>query len=138
MDLILKQKLNQIDIQIEELAKVENDFLTLEAHKDVLFSEMYRKTTSVHAELDHKISKRTQADREAEVYDSPPWTQFSKCLAEQHALFNKERRKYELALKEFDAEYLSYKLNHQAIQRGVGGDVSEEQISSDSDGEFRL
>lgn len=109
MDSILEKRLSSIAKQIEILEKVEKDFLTLDAHKDVLYSEMFRKSMG-----------KTQADKESAVYDSEVWITFSKCLAEQHASFNKERRNYELKLKAFDAEYLTYKVNNQAIVRGVG------------------
>lgn len=108
MDNHLKDRLASIAKQIEVLAKVENDYLVLEAHSDVLYAEMFRKS-----------SKSSVADREAEVYDSPTWINFSRGLAEAHARFNKERRNYELKMKAYDAEHLTYKVENQAIKRGV-------------------
>lgn len=131
MDNALKEQLENIENQIKSLNRSEQNFLIADAHKDVLFAEMYRKTER----MDLGSSKRTQADRESEVYSSKDWIDFSNGLATAHASFNNERRMYELSLKSFDAEYLSYKINNQAIIRGVG--ESNEQISSGENGEFR-
>lgn len=106
MDKRLGARLKKIEEQIETLSAVEKDFLNLDAHKDVLFAELFRKSAG-----------KSVADREADVYASQEWRDFSKGLAETQAEFHRQRRWYELRLKAYDGEHITYKVENAAILR---------------------
>jgi len=52
---------------------------------------------------------------------------FSQSLAKAHAAYNEMRRKYELRMKAFDAEYLSVKIDGQIIPRGLSDDRGDRE-----------
>lgn len=106
MDSRLGQRLLKIEEQIDLLSKAESLFLDLDAHKDVLYSELFRKSQG-----------KSIADREAFVYSTDDWKSFAKGLSQAHAEYNKQKRWYELRLKAYDAEHLSYKIEGSVIPR---------------------
>lgn len=107
IDQLLRDSLVRIYNQIEQLSKTENTHANLSATEKVLFAELFLKT-------EHTKNLET---RKNEVYASKDWRDFAKGLAVAESDRNKERRKYELLLKVFDAEYLSFKIDHSAINR---------------------
>ncbi len=108
MDDSLRDRLIKIDEQTKKLYEVERMFLLLDAHKRVLAAELFIKAEG-----------KNVAEKEALVYSSQDWINFSKGLAEAESSFNYEKRQYELKLKAFDACYLSYKQEGAAIRRSI-------------------
>ena len=116
MNIDLQKRLEAIYAIISDLKKSEEEYFLLEAHKDVLFSGLFKKSAS-----------GSVADKEAQVYDSEDWHVFSQSLAKAHAAYNEMRRKYELRMKAFDAEYLSVKIDGQIIPRGLSDDRGDRE-----------
>lgn len=108
MDTRLKERLNALSDQIDKLRKAELEFLTLDAHKRVLAAQLFLQAEG-----------KNVAEKEANVYSSAQWKDFSSGLVESESKFNHERRRYELQLKAFDAEYITYKIDATAIRKGV-------------------
>ncbi len=106
MDQRLKERLIKIDKQIDVLQGVEEQYLYLKAHKDVLFAELYRATTESGVSA-----------KESQVHSSQEWKDFAYGLAKTEAEYNKQRRIYELKLKAYDAEHLTLKTEHPAVKR---------------------
>ena len=106
MDRLLQERLLKISEHIGVLKAAERTYLELDASK-----------RSMAAQLFLKAKGSSVAEREANAYSSDDWVNFSKGLAEAETVFNYERRNYELKLKAFDAEYLSYKIENSAIMR---------------------
>lgn len=105
MDDRLRQALSLIEKQIKALRHAEEKFLTLEVAKKAKYSIAYLSTSG------------TVAEREATVLSSADWGIFTKALIDAEVSFNFEKRKLEHHMKAFDAEYLTYKLEHGAINR---------------------
>lgn len=106
MDPRLHARLEKIETSIGALRIAEKEFLTLEAHKKVLFSRLF---------LDSQ--GKNVAEKEALAYVSNNWRDFTKGLVEAESNFNNERRMYELRLKAYDAEHLTLKTEVPAIKR---------------------
>lgn len=105
MDQRLRERLQRIDSHIETLKVLEELFLQLSAHEKVLYSSLY-------------LTKEGSVEqRKAEVYASEQWQEFSKGLVVAEASYLEGKRKYELKLKAFDAEYLTMKTEAPAIRR---------------------
>jgi hypothetical protein len=105
MDERLRDRLVKISHQIDRLKAVEEPWLNLKASKESEFGLLYLSTTG------------SVAEREAKVYTSSEWTDFSKALVQAEVQFNRERRMLDLQLKAYDAEHLSFKIDHSAIAR---------------------
>ena len=105
MDIRLESELRKLHEQSELFEKVERDHFKLEAHEDVIWSQLFIRTTG------------TVAEREASTYACQDWIRFSEGLAESKSRFNQQRRMWEVGLKRFDAEYLSFKIQNEAIKR---------------------
>jgi len=110
MDAILGERLNKIAKQIKALRDLEEGFFRLEAHEKVLFGSLFS-----------KVEGKSIEDRKAAVHSSKPWADFTLGLSIAHAEYLEAKRTYELKLKAFDAEYLTFKIEEQAIRRGVSG-----------------
>ena len=106
MDRRLADRLNEIDSQLEKLRQCEMHFLDLEAHRKVLAAQLFIKADG-----------RSVAEREAQVYSSQEWIDFSGGHAQAETEFNHERRRYELLLKAYDAEHLTLKTETPVIRR---------------------
>jgi len=107
VDARLSERLEKLADQIDKLKEVESAFLELDAHKKVLFAQLYLKTDS-----SGKV-----ADRESQVYASPDWINFVTGLVAAESDLNHERRMYELKLKAYDAEHLTFKNELPVIRR---------------------
>jgi hypothetical protein len=104
----LKKALSRIDKQIERLFLVEHQFLELDGNKKALL-----------AALTIKALGKSHAEREANALASEDWKAFLRGHTQKEAEYNQERRRYELLLKNFDAEYIEYKIESSAIKRQV-------------------
>lgn len=109
MDSRLKERLNKIGQRIDQLKKVEKEALFLEAHKKVLYSQLFLKAKG-----------KSIAEREANVYASQDWQEFISGLIEAQTNYNEAKRLYELNQNAYLAEHATYKIEASAIQKGVG------------------
>lgn len=101
----LRKRLGAIQKQIDLLKVAEEVFLNLDASKKSQYAVLYLQT------------KGTVAEREALVYRSDDWKEFSTGLVQAEVAYNSERRRLDLQMKAFDAEYLTYKIENGAINR---------------------
>lgn len=107
MDSKLSSRLTKLARQIRLLEKAEQEALTLDAGEKIVFSELFLKTAG------------TVADREARVYASKAWREYSAGHVTAKVAVNKARRLLDLLDKSYQSEYLTYKLESSAIRRGV-------------------
>lgn len=106
MDDRLYKRLEKIEESIESLRDVERRYLGLEAHRKVLYSQLFLKSQG-----------KNVAEKEATAYNSKDWRDFIAGLVEAETDFNLERRMYELRLKAYDAEHLTLKTEVPVIKR---------------------
>lgn len=106
MDQRLADKLNSISEQIDVLRPLESAYLELEAHRKVLFAQLFLKTDG-----------KNITERESQVYASADWMNFIAGLTQAETDLNHARRVYELTLKAYDAEHLTLKTEVPAIRR---------------------
>lgn len=106
MDDRLLDRLFKINEQIDRLKGLEKTFLTLAAHEKVLYSKLYLNTIGANVEI-----------RKALVYSTQDWINFSLGLADAETNYLESKRRYELSLKAYDAEHLSFKSEISAIKR---------------------
>lgn len=106
MDTRLREQLNKVDEHIKKLFDVELMFLQLDGSKKAL-----------QAQLTLKSLGKSHAERETKALASDDWENFCFELSNQEAQYNREKRRYELLLKAFDAEYLTMKVEAPAIKR---------------------
>lgn len=109
MDRRLFDRLKKIEEQIDVLRDVEYNYLTLEAHEKVLFAKIYS-----------NISRGSIEDRKQAVYSDQAWINFSRGLAASQSEYLEQKRRYELKIKAYDAEHLTYKNELPAIKRQNG------------------
>lgn len=110
MDDKLKERLIKINDQIEALYKAEEAYLTLDAAKDHTLAVSM---ASAPPECSSEASKASWA-KSLYIY-----LEFKQNLAHAEAEFHKQRHLLDLKTKAYDAEHLSYKIEHSAIKRGV-------------------
>jgi hypothetical protein len=98
MDTLLGSRLNALNEQNDKLQKAEAQYLELEAHRKVLFSQLYLAAEG-----------KNVAEKEANVYVSDDWKRFIGGLIAAETRFNFERRRFEILDKAFLAEYSTLK-----------------------------
>ncbi len=106
MDQRLRERLDQLEEHIRTLFKVEKEFLFLDGSKKSLLAEITRKSQG-----------KSHAEREGEAYASEDWKNFAAGLSAKEAEWNREKRRYELLMKAFDAEYTTLKIEGNVINR---------------------
>lgn len=106
MDSRLKEQLAKIDAHIKKLFYVEHEFLELDGNKKAML-----------ASLTMFANGKSFVEREALALASKDWADFIKAHSMKEAEYNRERRRYELLLKAFDAEYSTMKIESQVIRR---------------------
>lgn len=109
MDKKLLDRLNKIDTHIRDLKEIESRCLELEASEKTLYAQLFLKAEG-----------KSVAEREARVYASDEWVEFTRALVEAKTEYNYGRRLLDLKMKAYDGEHLTYKVETSAIQRGVG------------------
>lgn len=109
MDSRLRKRLEKVETQIDLLRDVERRFLEFSAHEKVLYSKLYLSMKGANVE-----------ERKAKVYSSDDWFNFVNAFSEMEAEYLEAKRRYELKLKAYDAEHLSFKNELPAIKRQVG------------------
>lgn len=106
MDDRLYKRLEKIEASIDSLRAVEKLYLMLEANRKPLYSQLFLRAEG-----------KNVAEKEAQAYDSKEWRDFATGLVQAESDFNHERRMYELRLKAYDAEHLTFKNETPAIRR---------------------
>lgn len=109
MDSKLKTRLIKINEQIDRLYKTEEVYLSLDSARDHVLARL---TANAPSTLSSEASRSSWAKATEE------WKKHRESLAYAEATFHKERHKLDLIMKAFDAEYLSFKIEAQAIPRG--------------------
>lgn len=106
MDVRLNKKLMDIEKHLTVLKAAEVNFLFLDAHKKVLFAQLFLKADG-----------KNITERESSVYASQDWIDFSRGLAESESQYNHERRTLELLIKKYDGAHLTLKTESPVIKR---------------------
>lgn len=109
MDSNLKERLRRIEAQIEVVYQAEEQYLTLDAAEDHQLAVLIAKADATSHAAKEMLAKST-----------PEWAEFKKSLAIAKAKFNREKHILELKNGAYQAEYLSAKMEAEAIKRGVG------------------
>jgi len=106
MDSRLRESLRRWQNHIDALKKIEEKFFILEASEKPTYSLLFLRSDG-----------KNISEREANVYVHEDWQTFSEGLKRAHADYLHHKRTLEIRAKEFDAEYLSVKLEGQNIER---------------------
>jgi hypothetical protein len=104
MDPRLQTRLDRWHEAIQELARIEREFLTLEANEDPIWSSLFLESSGANV-----------AEREARVFVNPIWREFSDGLVESKVQYNKAKRELDLKISAFQASYLQSKNESEAI-----------------------
>lgn len=102
----LRERLDDWEKHLRVLKEIEEQFLTLQASEKSYFGELFI-----------SVFGKSVAEREHQVYASTSWKQFSKGLSIAHSKYNHEKRLLELKIKAYEAEYLTMKLEAEAIRK---------------------
>ncbi len=105
MDSNLRERLNRLEEQHEKLAPIIVLLKQLEGEEKSLWGKLYLQVDG------------TVAEREAKVYSSVDWINFSKVLQAVKSDFINEMRFFEIRQKAYDAEHLSLKVETPVIKR---------------------
>ncbi len=105
MDSNLRKRLDRLEEQHEKLIPIIQRLKELEHAEKPLWAKLYLGT------------KGTVAEREAQVYASDDWINFSKALHDAKSDFINEMRFFEIRQKAYDAEHLSLKVEVPVIKR---------------------
>lgn len=108
MDSKLRDRLIRISKQIDSLTIAEEAFLNLKVSRDPSFALLYLKTEG------------SVRERECEVHRTTEWRAFLQALVTAEVGYQKEKRLLDLQFKALDCEYLSLKIDTQAIQKHKG------------------
>ncbi len=106
MDSRLEERLERIQSALERLRESEKIFLTLEANRKAMFSQLFLKAQG-----------KSVAEKEANAYASADWINFMTAHVDAESDFNSDRRLYELRLKAYDAEHLTLKTEAPVIRK---------------------
>lgn len=106
MDSRLEERLRLADEQSNRLFQAETEYNQLDASEKALL-----------AMLTLKQEGKSHAERETKALASQDWSDFNAGYALRKAEYNRERRRYELLIKAYDAEHLSFKIEEGAIRR---------------------
>lgn len=106
MDLQLQERLTRWHKHIDQLKKIEAEYFSLEASEKHLFSRLFLESEG-----------KNIAEREANAYGSSEWKQFKEGLAEAKSAYNTSRRELDLKIKAFEATYITYKLESEAVRK---------------------
>lgn len=110
MDQRLNERLQSWSNRIESLSKAEESFLQLEASEKTLEASLFLKATG-----------RTVEERKSRAYYTKSWDDFKKALATAKTEYNNQKRLLDLAIKAYEAEYLTFKIESEMIHKGKGG-----------------
>jgi len=103
----LREKLQNWHDHIDAIKSVDHDALELTASEKTMFGQIYL-----------GVEGKNREEREAKVHTHVDWINFQKGLVEAKVALNHSKRRLELLQKAFDAEYLTVKIEGDAIKRG--------------------
>lgn len=106
MDDRLREKLSEWHKQIDTISETEKEFLTLESAEKPMFASLFLKAEG-----------KTVVERECLAHSNPSWITLQDGLVDAKVRNNRAKRLLELAQASFNAEYLQYKMEGEAIQR---------------------
>lgn len=106
MDDLLRQARDEWSDQISRLKVAELNYRQLAASEKAFYAERYLKTEG-----------KTVAEKESLVFASQPMKDFLQGLAAAQTRYNFELRNLDLAQANFNAHYLSFKVDSAAISR---------------------
>ncbi len=106
MDQRLEARLKKWHQQIDKLAELELNYLNLDASEKAFFAALFLKQEG-----------KSIAEREYKVYALPEWAAFKDGLVIAKSGYNKERRVLELKMKAYEAEYITMKVEYDAIKK---------------------
>lgn len=106
MDSRLKAQLDKIDKQITKLFHVERSWFEWEKGEDPFLEGLAIKSPG-----------KSKAEKTMYATASDEYKHYLTVLVDRHAEWNREKRRYELLLKAFDAEYSTFKVESQVIRR---------------------
>lgn len=106
MDRVLADRLNSLNEQNEKLKRAEGNFRQLEAHKDVLWAQLYLRAEG-----------KNVAEREAVVAASDDWRNYVTGLSNAETEYNYERRRFEILSQAYIAELNTYKQEAGVIRK---------------------
>lgn len=105
-DSILEDRLAEWHRQIDVLSGVEKELFLLEAQEKSKEAELYLNAQGKNIE-----------EKKAVVYNSKIWREFAFELATAKAAYYRERRILEHKIKEYEAAYLTMKIEGDAIRK---------------------
>ena len=105
MDQRLEDRLDKWYKQVEKIKPVEEILFNLEANRDAIEGNAFRKAEG-----------KTVQDRLAEASCSESVQNIKLGIAESKSMYNHEKRILELKIKAYEAEYLTLKLEFDAIK----------------------
>ncbi len=98
-----------LNAQNEVLGRARNAYLTKEAERK-----------HFEAVLVRKAEGKSHAERTINAQATEAWLTFMKDLARLESVYEFQKLKYEILDKEWQAHYLTHKLDGRAIMRGAG------------------
>lgn len=108
MDSRLQECLNKWHSHLDDLRRAESECLSLEGSEKSIFAELFL-----------NVNGKNIAERESGAYSTEEWKNFKDQLVDAKCRYNHKKRVLELIQKEFDAEYLSFKVEADAIRRNI-------------------
>lgn len=112
MDSRLKDRLKKWNDQIDALAKIEGRHFLLAGNEDSLEASL---------RLSAPASYKTVNDKDDYAHNHEDWVNFQTGFAASKTEYNEAKRKLDLLIKAYEAEYLTVKIEEEIIQRGKGG-----------------
>lgn len=106
VDKVLHEKLKKWHSQIEKIKPIEARYLSLEGQEKVFL-----------AKLITLIDGKSYAERESKALASDDWKDFKEGLAAAKAEYLDAKRVLELKIKAYEAEYITFKVEAEAIKR---------------------
>lgn len=105
MDQKLKERLKSWASHLESLKDIEYTYLSLKASAESFYSKIYLNQTG------------TQKDKEAKSDVDPEWINVSNGLVAAESAYLDARRRLELKIKAYEAEYQTYKHEMEFIKK---------------------
>lgn len=106
MDSRLQERLGKWHKQIDTVKDIEDQYFAYEATEKSLESDLF--LVAEGSSIQERMSK---------VHSSSEWKDFKKKHAELKTEYNSARRQLELKIKAYEAEYLTMKLEAEAVQK---------------------
>jgi len=106
IDSQLEDRLTKWHSQIDILSEVERRHLEIDCQKDLLFAAMFL-----------KLKEGSIAEKTAQVHASSEWGSYIQNMTEAKVQWLREKRVLELKMKAYEATYLTYKIESDAIRK---------------------